>query len=88
MRRGPPNRSVGEQRAGDDVSAAGIPVAYLTAQMALALAGFSGRQNRAGAGDRRIGRQRGKLARALGANTHFEHDQSCEGRAGEGARIQ
>ena len=29
----------------DDATAAGIPVAYLTAQMALSLASFSGRQN-------------------------------------------
>jgi NADPH2:quinone reductase len=40
----------------DDVSAAGIPVAYLTAQMALTRAGFQAGQNRAGAGGRRFGR--------------------------------
>ena len=53
----------------DDASAAGIPVAYLTAQVALTLADFRPGQNRFGASDRRIGRQRGdaQLARALGA---------------------
>ncbi len=50
----------------DDVSAAGIPVAYLTAQMALTLAGFQAGKNRAGAGDRRIGNATTQLARALG----------------------
>ena len=40
----------------DDVSAAGIPVAYLTAQVALSLAGFGPGKNRSGSGNWRIGR--------------------------------
>ncbi len=74
----------------DDVSAAGIPVAYLTAQVALTLAGFRPRQNRSGASDRGIGRQRSDTigARSRGKTRHIEHDQPCESRAGEGARIR
>jgi len=61
----------------DDVSAAGIPVAYLTAQVALTLAGFR-RQNCSGTGDRRINRQCGDAIGArLGRKTRdLKHDQS------------
>ena len=47
---------------------------------------FSPRQNRSGAGDRRIGRQRGDTtgARSGSKTRHIEHDQPCESRAGEG----
>ena len=74
----------------DDVSAAGIPVAYLTAQMALTRAGFRAGKTVAGAGDWRIGRQRGDAigARSGSKTRHLEHHQYCESRAGEGARIQ
>lgn len=52
----------------DDVSAAGIPVAYLTAQMALALAGFqAGRTVLAPAIGGSVGNAVTQLARALGA---------------------
>ena len=73
----------------DDVSAAGIPVAYLTAQIALTLAGFQAGKT-ARAGDRRIGRQRGDVigARSGRKTRSLKHDQSCEVRASEGARIQ
>jgi len=48
--------------------------------MALTNAGFSGRQNRAGSGDRRIGRQRSDATSACpGRETrHLKHDQSWE----------
>jgi len=52
----------------DDVSAAGVPIAYLTAHMSLSLAGFS-RANRAGAGNRRFSRQCGD---ATGAGARCE----------------
>ena len=73
----------------DDVSAAGIPVAYLTAKIALTLAGFQAGKT-ARAGDRRIGRQRGDaIAARSGRKTrNLKHDQSCEVRTSEGARIQ
>ena len=52
----------------DDVSAAGIPVAYLTAQMALTLAGFqAGKTVLAPAIGGSIGNAVTQLARALGA---------------------
>src|ERR1700719_1296665 len=52
----------------DDVSAAGIPVAYLTAQVALILAGFrSGKTVRAAPVGRALWRAVSRLARALGA---------------------
>jgi len=52
----------------DDVSAAGIPVAYLTAQMALALAGFqAGKTVVAPAIGGSVGNAVTQLARALGA---------------------
>src|SRR6201987_2326176 len=52
----------------DDVSAAGIPVAYLTAQVALTLAGFrSGKTVLAPAIGGSIGNAVTQLARALGA---------------------
>jgi len=54
----------------DDVSAAGIPVAYLTAQMALTLAGFqAGKTVLAPAIGGAVGNAVTQLARALGANT-------------------
>ena len=64
----------------DDVSAAGIPVAYLTAQVALTLAGFRPRQNCSGASNWRIRRQRGHAisARSGSKTRHIEHDQPCE----------
>src|SRR5258706_8517053 len=52
----------------DDVSAAGIPVAYLTAQMALSLAGFqAGKTVLAPAIGGSVGNAATQLARALGA---------------------
>ena len=52
----------------DDVSAAGIPVAYLTAQMALTLAGFHARKTvLAPAIGGSVGNAVTQLARALGA---------------------
>src|SRR5258705_300004 len=52
----------------DDVSAAGIPVAYLTAQMALTLAGFqAGKTVLAPAVGGSVGNAVTQLARALGA---------------------
>jgi NADPH2:quinone reductase len=52
----------------DDVSAAGIPVAYLTAQMALTLAGFrAGKTVLAPAIGGSVGNAATQLARALGA---------------------
>jgi NADPH2:quinone reductase len=52
----------------DDVSAAGIPVAYLTAQVALALAGFrAGKTVLAPAIGGSVGNAVTQLARALGA---------------------
>ena len=74
----------------DDVSAAGIPVAYLTAQVALTLAGFHpGKTILAPA----IGGSVGNAGDAIGPRTgskarHIEYDQSCESGAGESARIQ
>src|SRR5216117_4466374 len=59
----------------DDVSAAGIPVAYLTAQIALTLAGFqAGKTVLAPA----IGWQRGDaIGACLGRKTrHLKHNQS------------
>ena len=54
----------------DDVCAAGIPVAYLTAQMALTLAGFqAGKTVLAPAIGGSVGNAVTQLARALGANT-------------------
>src|SRR5258705_7605185 len=56
----------------DDVSAAGIPVAYLTAQMALNLAGFqAGKTVLAPAIGGSVGNAVTQLARALGANHAF-----------------
>ena len=74
----------------DDVSAAGIPVAYLTAQVALTLAGFrAGKTVLAPAIGGSVGNAVTQLARASGRKTrHIKHDQPCESRAGEGARIQ
>src|SRR5580704_11541791 len=52
--------------------------------------GLSSRQNRSGASNRRIGRQRGDAigARSGSKTRHIEHDQPCESRTGEGARIR
>jgi NADPH2:quinone reductase len=64
----------------DDVSAAGIPVAYLTAQVALTLAGFRpGKTVVAPAWG--LGGQRGDTvgARSGSKTRHIEHDQPCEG---------
>ena len=74
----------------DDVSAAGIPVAYLTAQVALTRAGFrAGKTVLAPAIGGSIGNAVTQLARRLRRKTrHVKHDQPCESRAGEGARIQ
>jgi D-arabinose 1-dehydrogenase-like Zn-dependent alcohol dehydrogenase len=64
----------------DDVSAAGIPVAYLTAQVALTLAGFRPGKNRSGSGNRRIGRQGSNTtgARSGGKTRHIQHHQPRE----------
>jgi NADPH2:quinone reductase len=54
----------------DDVSAAGIPVAYLTAQIALTLAGFqAGKTVLAPAIGGSVGNAVTQLPRAMGANT-------------------
>src|SRR5947199_4546992 len=64
----------------DDVSAAGIPVAYLTAQVALTLAGFrAGKTVLAPA----IGGSNRQCGNAIGARLgrktrHVKNDQSCE----------
>src|SRR6266852_4673453 len=68
----------------DDVSAAGIPVAYLTAQMALTLAGFqAGKTVLAPAIGGSVGNAVTQLARALGAKhaissttSHAKADQA------------
>jgi NADPH:quinone reductase len=69
----------------DDVSAAGIPVAYLTAQVALTRAGFrAGKTVLAPAigGSDAIGARHGR-------KTHYvKHNQPCESRAREGAWVQ
>ena len=72
----------------DDVSAAGIPVAYLTAQMTLSLAGFEA--GKTGACNRRIGRQRSDtIGACLGCKIRdLEHDESHKSNGGEGARIR
>jgi NADPH:quinone reductase len=74
----------------DDVSAAGIPVAYLTAQVALSPGWFSSRQNCSSTGDRGIDRQRGDTVgpRSGSKTRNIEHDQPCQSQAGQGARIQ
>jgi NADPH2:quinone reductase len=74
----------------DDVSAAGVPVAYLTAQVALTLADFRPGKTVLAPAIRRIGGQRGDTigARTGSKTRHIEHDQPCESGAGEGARIQ
>jgi D-arabinose 1-dehydrogenase-like Zn-dependent alcohol dehydrogenase len=57
----------------DDVSAAGISVAYLTAQMALTLAGFhAGKTVLAPAIGGSVGNAVTQLARALGQNTQSQ----------------
>jgi len=65
------------------VSAAGIPVAYLTAQVGSHPRWFQAGKNRAGAGDRRFGRQRGTPIGACPGAKHAisSHDQPCESRA-------
>ena len=74
----------------DDLSAAGIPVTYLTAQVALTRAGFqAGKTVLSPAIGGSVGNAVTQLARALRRKTRdVKHDQSCESRAGEGARIQ
>jgi len=47
----------------DDVVAASLPVAYLTAQVTLTLAGFKPGMTVPGSWDRRVGRQRDLSAR-------------------------
>ena len=66
----------------DDVSAAGIPVAYLTAQMALTLAGFqAGKTVLAPAIGGSVGNAVTQLARALGAKHAISSTtKSCESR--------
>jgi NADPH2:quinone reductase len=74
----------------DDVSAAGIPVAYLTAQVALTRSGFRAGKTVFAPAIGGIGRQCGDANGAcLGRKIrHVKHHQSCESRPGEGARIQ
>jgi NADPH2:quinone reductase len=74
----------------DDVNAAGIPVAYLTAQMARRLAGFRvGKTVLAPAIGGSVGNAVTQLARALGAKHAIsKHLESQKGRAGEAARIR
>jgi NADPH2:quinone reductase len=65
----------------DDVSAAGLPVAYLTAQMALTLAGFqAGKTVLAPAIGGSVGNAATQLARALGA-THAISSTTNHGKA-------
>jgi NADPH2:quinone reductase len=63
-----------------DVAAAGVPVAYLTGQMTLRLAGLA-KGKSAVASDWRLGRKRshsvGQGARS--ETRHINHNQSCEG---------
>src|SRR5580692_9436245 len=68
----------------DDVNAAGIPVAYLTAQVALTRAGFrAGKTVFAPAIGGSVGNAVTQLARAL-----LKHDKSRESRACQGDGIQ
>src|SRR6202043_3986449 len=65
----------------DDVSAAGIPVAYLTAEMALTLAGFqAGKTVLAPAIGGSVGNAVTQLARALGAR-HAMSTTTSHGKA-------
>jgi len=70
----------------DDVSAAGIPVAYLIAQLALTNAGFrAGKTVLAPAIGGSVGNAVTQVARTAGAKQrHLKHHQSCESRAGDG----
>ena len=73
----------------DDVSAAGIPVAYLTAQVALTLAGFRpGKTVLAPAIGGSVGNAVTQLARSGSKTRHIEHGEPCESGAGGGTRIQ
>ena len=74
----------------DDVSAAGIPVAYLTAQVALTRTGFRADKTvLAPAIGGSIGNAVTQLTHTLRHKSrHVKHDQSCESRAGEGGRIE
>jgi NADPH:quinone reductase-like Zn-dependent oxidoreductase len=67
----------------EDVSAAGVPVAYLTAQMTLSLAGFAKDKTvLSPAIGGSVGNAVTQLARAQrGETCHFNDDQSCEGAA-------
>jgi|HubBroStandDraft_2_1064218.scaffolds.fasta_scaffold593719_2 NADPH2:quinone reductase len=74
----------------DDLSAAGIPVTYLTAQVALTRAGFQAGKTVLAPAIGESGRQRGDaIGACAGRETrHVKRDQSCESGAGEGAGIQ
>lgn len=74
----------------DDVSAAGIPVAYLTAQMAFSLAGFqAGKTVLSPAIGGSVGNATTQLARALGATHAISSTTNHKkARASEGARIR
>jgi NADPH2:quinone reductase len=57
----------------EDASAAGIPVAYLTARRALTLSGFQGWQDGSFASHRRLGRQRRHtVGKGLGRKARYE----------------
>src|SRR5437762_13388762 len=71
----------------DDVSAAGIPVAYLTAEVALTLAGFrAGKPVLAPAIGGSIGNAVTQLARALGAK-HAMSSTTNHAKAGKGKAL-
>ena len=70
----------------DDVVAASLPVAYLTAQITLTLAGFKPRHDGAGSGDRRVGRQRDLSARAGAGRQQGDFDGRQRGESRQGAR--
>jgi hypothetical protein len=68
----------------DDFVAASLPVAYLTAQVTLTLAGF--KPDGAGAGDRRFGRQRDLSARAGSGRPQGDLDGGQRGGGHQGAQ--
>jgi len=72
------------------VTAAGIPIAYLTVQIALTIAGFqAGKTVLAPAIGGSVGNAVTQLARARGAKHAMSTTtKSCESRASEGSRIQ
>jgi NADPH:quinone reductase len=73
----------------DDVNSAGIPVAYLTAQLALSLAGFqAGKTVLAPAIGGSIGNAVTHWLVLWRETRHLQYHESQESRAGEGPRIR